>query len=147
MNMSKTKVMTNISGESIPTIRVGSEPLEMVKQYVYLGHVISFDKTLQEKEISRRIQLGWAAFNKLADILKPADIPQCLKTRLFNQCVPPSMTYGAETWTLSKKAVHMIRVAQRAMERAMLGIKMQDRMHSLFRRSEQQDAKVPSDTY
>lgn len=141
MNMSKTKVMTNISSESIPTIMVGNEVLEVVEQYVYLGHILSFDKTHQRKEISRRIQLGWAAFNKLADILKPVNIPQCLKTRLFNQCVLPTMTYGAETWTLTKETVHKIRVAQRAMERAMLGIKLQDRVRNveIRRRTKVQD--------
>jgi hypothetical protein len=131
MNMSKTKVMANVSGNSNSIITVGNEKLEAVDQYVYLGHMLSFDKEHQRKEISRRIQLGWAAFNRLVDILKPADVPQCLKTRLFNQCVLPTMTYGAETWTLTHEAVHKIRVAQRAMERAMLGIKLQDRVRNV----------------
>ncbi|XP_026314763.1 uncharacterized protein LOC113226370 [Hyposmocoma kahamanoa] len=55
MNMSKT---------------VGNERLERVDQYVCLGHVLSFGKEHQPKEISKRIQLGWAAFSKLGDILK-----------------------------------------------------------------------------
>jgi hypothetical protein len=32
----------------------------------------------------------------------------------------PVMTYGAETWTLTVRLVHKFKVAQRAMERAML---------------------------
>lgn len=131
MNMSKTKVMASISSDSNSAIIVGNESLEMVDRYVYLGHILSFDKEHQNKEISRRIQLGWAAFNKLDDILKSVDVPQCLKTRLYNQCVLPTMTYGAETWTLTKEAVHKVQVAQRAMERAMLGIKLQDRVRNI----------------
>ncbi|CAG9123735.1 unnamed protein product [Plutella xylostella] len=83
--------------------------------------------SLMVKEITRRIQLGWAAFSKLDDVLK-SKIPQCLKTKVFNQCVLPTLTYGAETWTLTKETVHRIRVAQRAMERAMLGISLRDRI-------------------
>lgn len=30
------------------------------------------------------------------------------------------MTYGKETWTLTQKAVYIMRVAQRAIERVML---------------------------
>lgn len=81
----------------------------------------------QVKEIARRIQLGWAAFSKLEDVLK-SQIPQCLKTKVFNQCVLPILTYGAETWTLTKANMHKIKVAQRAMERAMLGISLVDRV-------------------
>ncbi|XP_026329036.1 uncharacterized protein LOC113237010, partial [Hyposmocoma kahamanoa] len=76
----------------------------------------------QPKEISKRILLGWAAFSKLGDILKSGKVPQCLKTRLLNQCVLPTMTYGDETWTLTQETVYRLRVAQRAMEHAMLGI-------------------------
>ena len=36
-----------------------------------------------EKEINRRIQLGWAAFGKLCRILL-FRIPQCLETKVFD---------------------------------------------------------------
>ena len=38
------------------------------------------------------------------------------------------LTYGAETWTLTQESVYRLRVAQRAMERSMLGIKLVDRV-------------------
>lgn len=49
-----------------------------------------------EKEAERRIQLGWAAFRKSNHIFL-SDIPQILKTKVFNQCVLFVMAYGAET--------------------------------------------------
>ncbi|XP_026316031.1 uncharacterized protein LOC113227355 [Hyposmocoma kahamanoa] len=58
----------------------GNEKLEIVDQYVYLGHVLSFGKKYQPKEISKIIQLGWAAFGTLDDILKSDKAPQCLYT-------------------------------------------------------------------
>ena len=36
------------------------------------------------------------------------------------------MAYGCETWKLTKQAKDSIRIAQRAMERAMLGITLRD---------------------
>ncbi|KAG7307782.1 hypothetical protein JYU34_006375 [Plutella xylostella] len=126
MNMSKTKIMTSCP-TAVPNITVGNSSVEVVDKYVYLGQCLSFDKDSQTKEIARRIQLGWAAFGNLADVFK-SSLPQCLKTKVFNQCVLPTLTYGAETWTLTKTGMHKIKVAQRAMERTMLGISLVDRI-------------------
>ena len=40
------------------------------------------------------------------------------------------MTYGCETWKLTKRTENLLRVAQRAMERAMLGITIRGRKSS-----------------
>lgn len=40
------------------------------------------------------------------------------------------MTYGAETWTLTAGLIHRFKVAQRAMERAMLGVSLKDRIRN-----------------
>jgi hypothetical protein len=40
------------------------------------------------------------------------------------------MKYGAETWTLTARLVHKFKVAQRAMERAMLGVSLRDRIRN-----------------
>ena len=80
-------------------------------------------------EIKRRKQLGWAAFGKLSCVLK-SKIPQSLKTKVFNQCVLPAMTYACETWTLTAGMIHELKVAQRNMERVMLGITLRDRVRN-----------------
>jgi hypothetical protein len=40
------------------------------------------------------------------------------------------MTYGAETWTLTARLVHKFKGAQRAMERAMFGVSLRDRIRN-----------------
>ncbi|CAG9137498.1 unnamed protein product [Plutella xylostella] len=128
MNMDKTKVMSNEHVSSSP-VTVGGVTIEVVDQYPYLGQVIRLGKSNFDKEVARRIQLGWAAFGKLRHIFTE-NIPQCLKTKVFNQCVLPVMTYGAETWCFTKGLIHKFRVAQRAMERAMLGVSLRDRIRN-----------------
>lgn len=71
--------------------------------------------------------MAWAAFGKLKYVLK-SNIPMCLKRKVYNQCILPVLTYGAETLTFTKKTIHKIGVAQRAMERSMLGISLKDRV-------------------
>ena len=41
----------------------------------------------------------------------------CLKRQVYNSCVLPDMTYGAETWTLTKQAQNKLAAAQIKMER------------------------------
>nr|ADI61818.1 endonuclease-reverse transcriptase [Bombyx mori] len=128
MNMDKTKVMFNCYISPGPIV-VKDCPLEAVDEYLYLGQTLQMGKHSLEREIKRRIQLGWAAFGKLRGIFS-SHIPQCLKTKVFNQCVLPVMTYGAETWTLTVRLVRQLKVAQRAMERAMLGVSLKDKIRN-----------------
>ena len=50
----------------------------------------------------------------------------CLKRKVYNACVIPALTYACETWKLTKCNEDLLRVAQRAMERAMLGFTLRD---------------------
>ena len=128
MNMSKTKIMCNAHVSLHPVI-VENSALEIVDEYIYLGHMVQLGRSNFEKEVNRRIQLGWAAFGKLRDIFS-SKIPQCLKTKVFEQCVLPVMTYGSETWSLTAGFIRRLRVTQRAMERAMLGVSLRDRIRN-----------------
>ena len=49
---------------------------------------------------------------------------------MYNQCVIPTMTYGAETWTTTKQLEQKLQVAQRAMERRMLNITIRDKVRN-----------------
>ncbi|CAK1590282.1 unnamed protein product [Parnassius mnemosyne] len=128
MNMDKTKIMFNVHVTSMPVV-VRSTKLEVVEEYVYLGQIVRLGKSNFDREINRRIQLGWAAFGKLRHIFS-SGIPQNLKTRLYNQCVLPVMTYGTETWSVTAGRMRKLKVAQRAMERAMLGVSLRDKLRN-----------------
>ncbi|GFO40356.1 endonuclease-reverse transcriptase [Plakobranchus ocellatus] len=55
-------------------------------------------------------------------------MPISLKRQVYDQCVLPTMTYGCQTWSLTKATTQKLRVAQRAMERKIQGIKLTDRV-------------------
>ncbi|CAH2209422.1 jg21674, partial [Pararge aegeria aegeria] len=79
--------------------------------------------------MNRTEPLGCAAFGKLRDIFS-SEIPQCLKTKVFEQCVFPLMNYVSETWTLTMGIIRSLRITQRAMERAMLGVSLRDQIRN-----------------
>ena len=45
-----------------------------------------------------------------------------IKRKIHNEYVLPVMVYGSETWALKKAHMELLSVAQRKMERIMLGI-------------------------
>ena len=55
-------------------------------------------------------------------------MPLSLKRQVFDQCVLPTMTYGCQTWSLTKATTQRLRTAQRAMERKMLKAKLKDKI-------------------
>ena len=125
LNLSKTKIMTNIDDDR--DVKIGDTVIERVENYVYLGHKLKLGLGNQMAEVKRRIGLGWAAFGKLRMIFK-SKMNNSLKRKVFDSCVLPVLTYGAETLTLTKASENKLRVTQRAMERSMLGISLRDKM-------------------
>ena len=56
----------------------------------------------------------------------------CFTTFVNNSSVLPAMTYGAETWTLTKLAQNKLAAAQTKMERRMLNITYKDRRTNIW---------------
>ena len=118
VNITKTKVMVV---DNTP-INVNNVLIENIPGYVYLGgQHYSLKEKNQDKEIQRSLMAGWTAYAKHRDIFK-SNLAICLKRQVYNSCVLPAMTCGAETWTLTKQAQNKLAAAQTKMERSMLNI-------------------------
>ena len=63
-------------------------------------------------------------------ILKDGTIPINLRRKVYESCILPVATYGLKTMTLTEKSVNSLRTTQRAMERAMLGISLRERIQN-----------------
>ena len=63
-------------------------------------------------------------------MFKSLSFPMSMKRKLFNAVVLPRFVYGCESWSLSNSHRDRLRVVQRKMERAMLNVKIQDRLPS-----------------
>ena len=60
MNLSKTKIMTNIDDRNI---KIGNTIIERADSYVCFGHKLKVCLDNQTAEVKRRIGLGWAQAN------------------------------------------------------------------------------------
>ena len=100
MHKGKTKFMTNYDTNS--TITVEGHSIEKVEEYKYLGQTLKM-KDCTHEEVMKRIKSGWSCFGRHKEILCDKKIPMTWRRKIFDQCVLPTMTYGAETWTTTKK--------------------------------------------
>ena len=119
MHRGKTKFMSNNNAGD--AVKLGEDTIEKEEVYKYLGQEIRM-KNSAEEEIKTRIRSGWACFHTYKRILTSKEIPISVKSRIFNQCILPTITYGCQTWTLNINLRNKIRSAQRSMERKMLNI-------------------------
>ena len=121
----KTQYMTNF--ENNKDIHIDNAKIEKVTSYKYLGQTTHLKETTKE-EITCRIRAGWSCFGRNREIFLDDKMPICLKRQVYDQCVLPTMTYGCQTWSITKALAQKLRVAQRAMERKMLQIKIKDKI-------------------
>ncbi|KAG7301234.1 hypothetical protein JYU34_014132 [Plutella xylostella] len=121
INKKKTKVMYNTA--EILQIQLEGETLETVNDFIYLGRSLSFQNN-ESEEINRRIANTWKRFWQLKHIFKNKRISIKLKSRAFDTCLLPILTYGAQTWALTKKDVLKLKTTQRKIERSMLSLRL-----------------------
>ena len=141
MNKKKTKIMCNevAKRQHRRGISIDGEQLEEVNKYKYsyLGRLLTPENEIA-KEIDQRITAGWRRFGQYSTFLKDQKIPMCLKRKIMNIVILPTMTYGAETWLLMKHQKEKLAVAQRSMERSMLNITWKDKIRNEVVRSKTQ---------
>ena len=131
MNKRKTKIMCNEVARRTRRngISIDGEQLEEVEEYKYLGRLLTPGNEMA-REIDGRITAGWKRFGQYSSFLKDKKIPMCMKEKIIDTVILPSMTYGAETWSLTQHLKNKLAVAQRSMERSMLGITIKDKIRN-----------------
>ena len=92
-------------------ISVKGQDLEQVKEFVYLGGLVSQDGRC-EADIKRRIGLTYAVFNKLANIWNCNRLAMGIKVQVYKAMVLPVLIYGSESWTMRKQEENRILVAE-----------------------------------
>ena len=110
-----------------PPLKIGSDVLEEVEEFKYLGSVIKYDGSL-EREITTRITCAGSAFNKLRNVWRNPAYSLQLKLRLFNSNVLSVLMYGCESWALTKQLEKRIQGFENICLRRILGIQWTDKL-------------------
>jgi hypothetical protein len=93
-----------------------------VAQFTYLGTVVT-NQNLIEQEIKRRLNSGNACYHSVQNPLPSHPLYKNIKLRICKSIILPVVMYGRETWSLTLREEHRLRVFENRVLRRMLGPK------------------------
>ena len=83
-------------------VTINGVTYEGLAEFIYLGTLISNDNSVQ-KEVQRRILAGNRTNFAAISLFRNRLVARATKIRQYKTLIRPVETYGAETWTLTKK--------------------------------------------
>lgn len=124
VNEGKTKVMASTTGNRARNIgqnmTIDDYNLEVVQTFTYLGSSVN-NKNNMSEEIKRRIVLANKCYFELGKRLKRRQLSFKTKLMLYKTLILPVLTYGSETWTLSKADETLLLTFERKILRRIFG--------------------------
>lgn len=117
INEEKTKYMyvpaRNIKNPpAFRHITINNKNIESVSEFIYLGSQINTCNNISS-EVQRRIFLANRAYYGLSRYLRSDILSRTTKVLLYKVLIRPVLSYGSETWTLSKHDEHLIACFER----------------------------------
>ncbi|KAJ4441278.1 hypothetical protein ANN_11132 [Periplaneta americana] len=127
VNPEKTKYMIMSRDKNIVrngNIKIGDLCFEEVEKFKYLGATVTNINDTRE-EIKRRINMGNACYYSVEKLLSSSLLSKNLKVRIHKTVIGllPVFLYGCETWTLTLREEHRLRVFENKVLRKIFGAK------------------------
>ncbi|KAJ4435468.1 hypothetical protein ANN_18084, partial [Periplaneta americana] len=125
VNPEKTKYMIMSRDQNIVrngNIKIGDLSFEEVEKFKYLGATVTNINDTRE-EIKRRINMGNACYYSVEKLLSSSLLSKNLKVRIYKIVILPVVLYGCETWTLTLREEHRLRVFENKVLRKIFGAK------------------------
>jgi hypothetical protein len=92
-------------------IKTANRCFENVAQFRYLDTPIT-NQTLIQEEIKRRLNSGNACYHSIKNHLSSLPLSEKIKNRIYKTIILPVVLYGCETWSLTIREEHRLRVFQ-----------------------------------
>ncbi|KAJ4440235.1 hypothetical protein ANN_08374 [Periplaneta americana] len=103
-------------------IKIGDLSFEGVEKFKYLGATVTNINDTRE-EIKRRINMGNACYYSVEKLLSSSLLSKNLKVRIYKTVILPVVLYGCETWTITLREEHRLRVFENKVLRKIFGAK------------------------
>jgi hypothetical protein len=93
-----------------------------VSQFKYLGTTVTNQNLIQE-EIKRRLNSGNACYHSVQKLLSSCLLSENVKVRIYKTIILLVVLYGCETWSLTVREKHKLRVFENRVLRRIFGPK------------------------
>jgi hypothetical protein len=106
-------------------IRVANESFENVTKFRYLGKTLTIQNDIRD-EIKSTLSSENACYHSLQNVLSSRLIPKNLKIKIYKIQILPVVLYGCETWSLTLREEHRLRVFENRVLRRIFGPKIKE---------------------
>jgi hypothetical protein len=120
LNIDVTKTKAVLQSGGTQQLRIGDHNMEVADGFVYPGPYIIRDND-ECIDIQRRLKLANKAYFSLLDVTICKDIHTETKVMFHKTLIRRVLTYGNETWTLSKKSQNALSIFKRKILRRIYG--------------------------
>jgi hypothetical protein len=102
-------------------IKTANRSFENVSQFKYLVMTVTNQNLIQE-EIKRRLNSDNAFYHSVQNLLSFRRLSKILKIRIYKTIILPVVLYGCETWSLTLREEHGLRVFENRVLRRIFGL-------------------------
>ena len=121
INETKTKVLkVSRQNRVFGNIRCGNMELEAVESFKYLGSMVTAENRVEE-EVKQRIAAAARCSWALTKVFNSNILSRRTKVRAYAVIVRPVLTYGCETWRLTKDLERKLEVFENGILRKICG--------------------------
>jgi hypothetical protein len=124
VNSEKTKcmLMSRKKAGQVHGIKIANRSLEGVAKLKYLGTTLT-DQNCMQEEIKSRLNSGNACYHSVQSLLSSRMLSRNVKVKIYKTIILPVVLYGCETWSLTLREEHRLRVYENRVLRGIFGPK------------------------
>ncbi|XP_031341011.1 uncharacterized protein LOC116169125 [Photinus pyralis] len=130
INCNKTKVMVIGKENRSMDIEIGSDKIEQVDVYKYLGVLIHRDGSM-DAEVQDRISSAARLYHALRNkFISKREVSDKTKMTVYKTIYRPILTFGSETWNITSAIKSKVQVMEMKFLRRIKGITRYDRIRN-----------------
>ena len=128
VNAYKTKYMIMSQDQNVGqsrSMKTDISSFEKVEEFKYWGTALTNQNSIQE-EIKSRLKSGNVCHHSVRNLLSSSLLSKNLITKIYRNIILPDVLYECETWSLTLREEHRLRVFEKRVLRRIFGHKMDE---------------------